>query len=154
MPNKKGVLTPQERAFTQAYADTADAQYSGAIAGYSQPDAQSYTVLARPKIQAEIVRIQQERMTNELLPLALDAIHRLLTDKKTPAGAQVQAAKLVMDRSFGVQDASDKAKQPHEMTGDELARQLDRLRHEAAVRSGKIIDVTPEPAKAEPDIFA
>lgn len=149
MPRKNGHLTTQETKFAAVFADTGNAQHAGREAGFSRPDAHSYTVLKRPAVQGEIARIQMERLNNTLLPLAVGAIERLLTDKRTPAGAVVQAAKLVMDRTLGSDDNS--RKDPHEMTGDELTKQLDRLREEATKR-GKIIDVTPESA-AQSGVF-
>ena len=81
------------------------------------------------------------RLTEDLLPLAVECLNRLITDKRTPAGAAFNAAKYVIDRGLGAVDNMDK--EPHEMSPDELAKQIQQLRDEAAKRSGKIIDVTP-----------
>ena len=144
MPKKGGVHTPQETLFVQAYASHGDVQQAAKDAGFAAPHASGYKALARPAIQSEIIRIQTERLSNELLPLAINAIHNLLVNKATPAGAVVQAAKLVMDRTLGADDKGN-SKEPHEMTGDELARQLDRLRKEASDRAKPIIEHQPTP---------
>lgn len=140
-------MTPSERAFSEVFAGTMDAQYAAKAAGFSAPHSSGYKALQRPAIQAEIARIQQERLFSELLPLAVDAHIDLLTNKSTPAGARVQAVKLVYDRTLGEKAGEGGAgKEPHEMTADELANQLIKLRREAAERASPVIDVTPSPA--------
>jgi hypothetical protein len=143
MPKKGGTITPQERQFIDSYAKSGNVLESAKNAGYTQPSA-GYRALNRPGVNAEIVRAQTERLNNHLLPLAINALERLLIDKRTPAGAVVQAAKLVMDRTIG-SESGESGKAPHEMTGDELARQLERLRQEAAIRSKPVIDAQNVP---------
>ena len=63
-----------------------------------------------------------------------------MSNEKMPAGARVQAAKLVFDRTLGSQDAGD-VKQDHELTADEIARRIDALSRVAMERAR---DVTPE----------
>lgn len=138
---RKLIMTPQEDAFIDAYVASGDAQYAGTKAGYAAPSKSSYKALARPDVHAEIIRRQQARLTEELLPLAVECLNRLITDKRTPAGAAFNAAKYVIDRGLGAVENMDK--EPHEMSPDELAKQIQQLRDEAAKRSGKIIDVTP-----------
>ena len=144
MPKKGGVMTPAEIAFSAVFADTRSAQYAAREAGFSAPHSSGYKALQRPAVQAEIARIYTERMFNELLPLAVDAHIDLLTNKSTPAGARVQAVKLVYDKTIGG-DAPGGAnsKEPHEMTADELANQLIKLRREASERATPVIDVVP-----------
>lgn len=140
------------------YAATGHAQYAATQAGYARPSAAASQALARPAIQAAIREEQAARLNNELLPLAVRAIERLLLDPKTPAGATVQAAKLVMDRTLGDTGAAG-GKEPHEMTGEELARALDRLRREAADRAkpmieGEAVQVEPDASEvAAPGVF-
>jgi phage terminase small subunit len=142
MPDKRGRFSPQESKFIQAYAATNNAIYSAEKAGYSQPDAQAYQALARPKVKAEIARLQAERITNEILPLAVDQHKALLSSNTTPAGAKVQAIKLAYDHALGA--GATEGKSPHDMTGDELNRALDRLKGEAAIRATPVIEGTAE----------
>lgn len=154
MPKKGGKATPQERRFVKEYAATGHAQFAAAQAGYARPSAAASQALARPAIQAAIREEQTARLNNELLPLAVRAIERLLLDPKTPAGATVQAAKLVMDRTLGDTSAAG-GKEPHEMTGEELARALDRLRQEASERSKPVIEVVAVQVEpGAPDVAA
>jgi len=141
MPSKRGTFTPQETAFIRNMAASGDATGSARIAGYASPTASASQALARPAIQAEIAKIQQERITNELLPMAVDTLRRLMTDTRVPAGAALGAAKEVLARGLGPEGGTSKP--AHEMTGEDIARALDELRLEAARRSGQVIDVTP-----------
>jgi phage terminase small subunit len=149
MPNKRGVQTPQERKFIATLSESGDPHGAAKAAGYAYPAQSAHHLMQRPAIQAEMVRVQLERLANKLLPLAVNAIERLLTDARTPAGAVVQAAKLVMDRTLG---ESDGGKAPHEMNGDELARALDSLRREAADRARPVIDA-PVSAQVAPNVL-
>lgn len=152
MPNQRGELNRREAAFAEAYAMTGDRIISATMAGYAHPKVSAYQALQRPEVQERVLAVQMERINNHLLPLAVGALERILTDPKSPAGAQVQAAKLVFDRALGDGSAAaDKA--PHEMTGDELARQLERLRQEAAARARPVIDAEPVKKASEPSVF-
>lgn len=149
MPLKNGKMTPPEKAFTKVYAATGDATYSAQKAGYSSPQPRSSEMLQKPAIQAEILRLQTERLFNEILPLAIQAHVEILTDPKTPAGARTQAVKLAYDRTFGASDAAN-GKEPHEMTPAELARALAEAKLKAAAlesvkadRARPIVDVEP-----------
>ena len=114
------------------------------MTGMSQPGAS--LALQRPSVQAEILRVQQERLTNDLLPLAVRCVEEILTNAKAPAGARIQAAKLVFDRTLGVQGALGD-KEPHEMSGSELADAIAKLEAMAAARArpidAEVIDDTP-----------
>ncbi len=140
MPKKDGRLTPQEKRFAEAYAITGDMRTAAGRAGYRVDCGSGSKALQRPEVQDEIRRIQVARLNNTLLPLAVGALERLLTDAKTPAGAVVQAAKLVLDKTGVGVDLDGAEKAPHEMTGEELSQALARLRREAAERAKPIID--------------
>lgn len=139
MPLKSGRLTNQERGFAKIFAETANPGYSAAKAGYAHPLPRAHDALQRPAVQAEIVRIQTERLFNTILPLAVAMHEKLLADPKTPAGARVQAVKLAYDRTLGLTEGLGE-KEPHEMTGDELQQAVTRLRNEAARRAKPVIE--------------
>jgi phage terminase small subunit len=141
----------EERLFAAAYADTGDKAFATAQSGYSGP-ARSVAakVLARPMVQAEVLRIQQERLENELLPLAINCLRSIIISDKAPAGARVQAAKVVMDRTLGKDQAND-GKEPHEWTAGRLAEEIDRLEQIAAARA-KPVEAT-QLEQPKPDLF-
>jgi hypothetical protein len=147
MQRRKGVQTPQERVFTQVYARTSDVKYAAEKAGYRHPETVGPQTLARLPVQAEIARIQTERLFNELLPAAIDCLKSIIVNDKAPAGARVQAAKVVFDRTLGRDDALG-GKEPHEMTGAELAAAIEKLESHAASKARQV-----EVVEVKPDLF-
>lgn len=146
MPDKTGRFTPQERVFVRQMASTGDPVYSAQKAGYSSPAQRASQALARPAVQAEITKLQLERLYSKVLPLAVEQHEKLLRDPATPAGAKVQAIKLAYDRTLGA-DSEAAHKEPHEMTAAELDAAIQRLRQAAAERAKPVIDVEPAPAE-------
>ena len=139
MPLKSGRLTPRERAVSAQFVATGSVTEAGRRAGYGdQGDASR--ALSRPEVQAEVARIALDRISNELLPLALDAHKALLIDKGVPAGARVQAVKLAYDRALGPADAKpDGSKELADMTPEEIDREIKRARAEKAA-AAKLIE--------------
>lgn len=155
MPLKNGRLTPRERAFVPAMVATGDVQRAGEAAGLAQPRSQGYQMLARPAVAAEIVRLQTERLVNEILPLAIEQHKALLLAPGTPAGAKSQLIKLAYDRTMGSQEGG--RKEIHEMTAAELAQELEDMRRRQAelakpVFEGESIEVATEPTAG--DVFS
>lgn len=142
MPRKSGKITPQETAFARAYAATADRALSGVAARYSRPLEAADRNLAKPAVLAEIAREQTARLFNEALPAAVNCLVEIITNSKAPAGARVQASKIVMDRTLG-EDAAGQSKEPHEMTAEEIAKRIDELERVASARA-KPIEPAPE----------
>jgi len=141
-------MTSNERVFADAYARTADRNYAAEKAGYSGPARiTAARALERPNVQAEIARIQTERLFNELLPAAIDCLKSIIVNDKAPAGARVQAAKVVFDRTLGRDDALG-GKEPHEMTGAELAAAIEKLESHAASKARQV-----EVVEVKPDLF-
>lgn len=141
----RGGLNRQQKAFAERMATTGDPVYSAAKAGYSSPAPRASQNLALPHVQAEIARLQVERLFREALPAAVTCLVSIIQNDKAPAGARVQAAKVVMDRTLGTEDAA-RGKEPHEMTGEELARAIDELTRIASDRAKPIQIEAPEPA--------
>lgn len=154
MPLKNGRLTPQERTLIGAYVATGDRKQAGAAAGYAHPAIGAGNALARPAIAAEVVRLQTERLVNEILPIAIEQHKALLLAASTPAGAKSQLIKLAYDRTMGSQEGG--RKEIHEMTAAELAQELDDMRRRQAelakpILEGEAIEATVEPAAG--DVF-
>jgi hypothetical protein len=146
-----------ERRVAAAIAATGDKGYARHVSGFRRDGVDK--AVMRPPVQAEIARIQTERLFNEVLPLAVQVHIDLLTSPATPAGAKVQAVKLAYDRTLGVEGA-DKTKQPHEMTPDELAKALAEAKLKAAAlesvqadRARPVLEHEPDEQADEGDIF-
>lgn len=153
LPDKTGRTTQQEKTFIAAMAATGDRTYSAKQAGYSQPSRDAGRTLARPGVQAEIARLQVEKLFCEALPAAVDCLVSIIRNDKAPAGARVQAAKVVLDRTLGSEDAG-RQREPHEMTPDELAKEIDKLTRIAADRATPIVDQAPAEKPSTIDLFA
>lgn len=139
MPRKGERWTPQERIFVNNMAMTGDKTYAATRAGYKHPDVKGHAVMARPAIQAEVAKIQQEKLFNEVLPLAVKVHTEILMDPKAPAGARVQAVKLAYDRTLGLSEAMG-GKEAHEMTAEEIAKAIDELKRLAADKAKPVIE--------------
>lgn len=137
MPDLKGRLGSQEAVFAKVFAETGNKALAAKEAGYSQPHTAASKALSRPGVQAEIARIQQEMLFSDILPLAVQVHKQILADERTPAGARVQAVKLAYDRTLGSQDGGN-AKEPHEMTPDEIAEAIAKLEQAAASKAKPI----------------
>lgn len=118
LPLKGGRLTHQERSAAAAIAKTGDKAYARFASGYSTAGLDA--ALTRPAVQSEIARVQQAIGT-ELLPIAYAQHKRLLEDALTPSNTRLGAIKLAYDNSIGAKDGGLGAKEPHEMSGDEIA---------------------------------
>jgi len=151
MPLKSGKLTPQERVFSRALADSGNLKVAGKVAEYRGENSAS-KALARPAVQAEIARIQTERLFSEALPLAVNAVVSILQNELAPAGSRVQAAKLVFDRTLGTDEAG-KRKEPHEMSPEELAAAIAELKRLAADRAKPVIEAEAIEEEPEEDVF-
>lgn len=139
MPLKNGKLTPQEKVVAAIMAETGS---TGAIMGkIGMSQSLISQTLARPAVQAEIARQTNELLFRDILPLAIAAHKRVLTDPRSPAGAVVQAVKLAYDRTLGTDDAA-RAKDPSEMTPEELAEAIAKLERVAAARAKPVENVS------------
>ena len=150
MPLKDGTLTPREAMFTGYMASTGDATYSAAKAGYPSPQVDGWKRANNPALMATVRKAQAARVTNELLPIAVDLLHHFLTDTKETSRIRLEAVKVVFKHSLGAGDGADD-KDPHEMTTEELQARLDTLRRAAADRARPVIEGQaiegPDPAE-------
>ena len=150
MPLKSGALTPRERKFMEAYAETGCREVAERRAKYRP--GQGWGVLQRDEIQREIVARQVAILTSEALPCAVATILEIMRNPKAPAAARVQAAKLTFDRVMP-SHAEAGAKEPHEMTPEELAAAIDKLESVAAGKARAIEAQPIDQAKPDPGVF-
>ena len=87
--------------------------------------------LQRPSVQAEIVREQTRILYETALPLAVGRLVRILQDDRIRPSDHNQAIKIALAHTLGG-SASAEAKDPHEMTPDELAKALNEAKLRAA----------------------
>jgi phage terminase small subunit len=144
MPIKSGALTAQEQAFVEALASSGDPALAFKAAGYKGARNLA-AVMKRPLIQKAVIETQQMRLVNEALPAAVSVVLEIMRNPKAPAAARVQAAKLTFDRVLP-SHAEAGAKEPHEMTPEELASAIDKLESIAAGKARPMQEIEgPEP---------
>lgn len=134
MQGRSEAAAVKEKVFIQAMAATGDSLYSARQAGYAQPARDASRTLSKPHVQAEIARVQIERLFTVALPAAIDCLVSIIRNERAPAGARVQASKVVLDRTLGTDDPL-KAREPHEMSADEIAGEIEKLTRMAADRA-------------------
>lgn len=142
MSRASGRISPQERTFLEHYANSGDRVYAAEKAGYAQPGTSASKNLAKPKVAEAVMRIQMRRITDEALPLAVDTVLKLMRDAKTPPNVKGTVALGVMKHAQAIGVGAE-AKEPHEMTADEIRREIDRLE---AVSASRAVLVNPEGA--------
>jgi hypothetical protein len=152
MPRKGGKLTRTEGAMAEAFAMTGNKRFTAYAAGVSENSNAVGKALQRPAVQAEIARIQQERLFSEALPAAVQCLISIATDPKAAAGARVQASKVILDRTLGIDEAM-KGKEPHEMTPDELAKAIEQLQRLASDKARPIVELEAIDEGVEGDVF-
>jgi hypothetical protein len=126
LPLKNGKLTPQERKFAQAVAETGDTMHAARAAGIKHPQAHAARMAAREAVQRAVLDIQTARLVNDLLPIALNTLASIMADERAPAGARVSAAKVTLDRSFKLVEEQPDDEQ-HMWDADRLRQHIDKL---------------------------
>lgn len=145
MPKVNGRFTEQERKFIEVVAVTGDAKIAAKEAGYRNASSPCRKMMS-PAVLAEITRVQTEKLVTDLAPIALATLQDVMTSKTAPAAARVQAAKVVLDKGgVGVRAADSEGKEPHEMSGDELAQAIQRLTAEVTERKRPTIEAVATP---------
>lgn len=147
MPIKGGRRTDKEALFIGHLASTGDATFAAVRAGYRDPQVQGWQKAHNPAIADAVRRAQLARLNNDLLPMALNLIEKVILDDKENTRNRLTAAKIVVDRTIGMVQDGAETKEPHEMTAAELQARLERLRREQSDRAKPILDVEPSPAK-------
>lgn len=141
MPLKDGTMTRGEMAFIQAYAGTNDREKAEKQAKIAPGT--GYRLLARLEVQREINRQERGRML-ELLHLSNEWALKVMRDAKKPDTIKRDIAREVWKLTLGADASSGtEAKEPHEMTADELSAELDRLMKARDALAENAKDVTP-----------
>lgn len=97
--------------------------------------------IGKPHVLHEIARLELERLVTEGVPAAINCLVEIASNKRAPAGARVQAAKVILDRAFAGEDATNE-RAPHEMTAEQLAERIAQMERALIARARNI---TPEP---------
>lgn len=143
MPDKKGRQTQQEAAFVEAYARSGDKHYAAQVAGYANVTVAASKLLSRaPILDAVATQVQSLRESNVLAALGL--INKVLNGESYPIAVRVQAARATLADYSKSAETSAAHKEPHEMTGAEIAGEIQRLQAEAAERARPVLELAAE----------
>lgn len=153
MPLKSGKLGPQERVFADRMAATGDKKYAAKEAGYAHPLMAASKALARPAIQAEITRIERERLVTKALPLAVGRLIKILEDDKVTAMAHIAASKVVLEK-VDQWDAGTSDKPIHELTIAELSERINQIETANAADARPVdVEILEHAPAASSDVF-
>jgi hypothetical protein len=120
-----------------------DSTVAAKRAGYAQPEIAGGVIMSKPAMQAAVKERERSVLITELLPLANKALRGALMDAGVPWGAKMKAVDIVHKQAFGEHEGGS-GKAPSEMTPDELAGALDRLKSELAERARPaVLDLEP-----------
>lgn len=147
VPNKRGAFTPRERALIGYMAGTGDLTYSAHKAGYAG-ESGARGAMARPAVALEVFRVQQARIQNEVLPLAVMRHLEVLNDRKVTGQPLNRAIEMAYKYGLGAGD-DGRRKEAHEMTAEELANAIDTLKRAASERASPVLDLTAAPGVFE-----
>lgn len=136
MPDHVGRLTPQERIWVRYMAATNDATYAAEKAGYASPQPRGSQNLAKPALMELVREAAWKKLRTDGARIGVDVLISIAEDDKQPAGARRAAAADLVKLSGLAGPEGDQAKEPHEMTAEELAAAIDKLRRAAAARLG------------------
>lgn len=161
MPTKAGRLTGMEREFVRHMARTHDQSYAAAKAGYAVPKNAGWKLMSNELIQIAVRSEVEKALKEKLGPAAVYNLAEIALDKAQPAGARVKASEILMKAAgLGAQEG-DSGKELHEMTGDELRREIARMEaHQQAMQRAladqarPIVDASPiEEDSPKSDVF-
>lgn len=138
-------LTGRQQAFAEAMAKHGDCVQAAKDAGYAHPVAHGNKIAKIPAVAESVRRIQARKLQNDLLPLAVGRLERILTDDQHKAADHISAAKVVLSYTLG-KDAPGQDKAPEDMTADELAARMAALRARQVelADSAKVIEHEPQ----------
>lgn len=134
MPLKDGKFTRGELAFIESYVQHQDRVRAENDAGIAPRS--GFNILARAEVKAEIHRRIDAEML-ELASLSVAKFRHILTSDKMPATVQADVAKYVHKAVTGAGEHAQ-AKEPHEMTAEELGVMIDKLQAQAASKAKAI----------------
>lgn len=143
MPHPVSGFTVKEKLFLEAYMKNGFDRAKAEKAAHYPKDS-GYRVLARPEVQREI----DARISTTFKDCAVMVAERLasrLRDKSLPDATLVKISSEVRQWTGQADpEAAKRAKDPSQMSAEELAAEIETLHHVAAARAKPIEDKTSE----------
>ena len=139
MSNVGKRLTQREQVFATHYAGTGDTVYAATKAGIARPAKDGARMLQREDVR-NAVALEVGRKLDSLVTVTLNVFAKILADEKAPNKDKIAVGKVVLTAWRGQTDGAD-AKDPSEMSGDELRSRIVRLQAEAAERARPALEL-------------
>ena len=140
MPNKAGRFSGMEREFVANMAKYNDQKLAAERAGYKQASLRGWQLMKNPLIVAAVRSEVMTFLQEKAGPAAVYNLAEIALDTKMPAGARVKASEILMKASgLGVQEGGA-GKELHEMTGDELRHEIQRMEATQAAMTRALSD--------------
>ena len=130
----RNTLTAQQQKFVEAFFEYGgNANKAGQAVTGNAKSTYGYLAMDVENVRRTIQNESMRRIEEKLLPLTHWALERILSDPKTPGAAIVAASKLVWETAGVTRTApgggdTGADKELHEMTIEEMERELGRLR--------------------------
>jgi hypothetical protein len=145
-------LTDKQQAFVKHVLDGVPQIKAAELAGYSDPDASSYSAVRVPHVRRAIMEGLATRLATEAAPVSYRVLMKVVQDETVSPRVRVDAGKALLDRAGFV---PPKAAEPEgvekslsDMNRDELRAFIDQAERQLA---NEAIDVTPPTVEAEDD---
>lgn len=142
-------LTDRQAAFVEEILMGKDAYSAAKASGLAATSASINRLLSAPHVLAAIEIGLRKRLHGQLVPLAFNVLHKLITSGESER-VQLDAAKIVLDRGGfvpvkqSVADADET--EPEHMTTDQLHARIAELEREIGERAKVIEPSEPESA--------
>lgn len=149
MPLKNGHMTPKERIWVDYFARTGDATYSATKAGYSSPQPRGAQNMQNDVLMHESRKLSQHIIATVAVPKAINRLIGALDDEKTTGTALNALIATTLKFGLAATDGSV-AKDPSEMTPEELEKARGQLMAELAARANPPVTIDAEPIEVEP----
>lgn len=139
-------LTAMERTFSSKMAATGDHVYSAEKAGYAFPAQAAAKLVKHPGVIADMQRHIENELQNDLAPLAVWRLRKVMLDDNQKGAVHVQGAKLILGYALNKLGVGER--DLAEMPAEQIRELLIETERAYAARMK-----TVESAQAAPNLF-
>lgn len=153
-------MTAMERGFSARMASSGDSTYSAEKAGYAFPGVAGGKLMRNQDVAANVQRLIENEIQNDLAPIAVARLRKVLKDDTQKGSTHVMAAKIVLGYALNRVGAGDR--DMSELSAAEIRDLLADAQRAYAARMTELKVVEHEPtaqpespqsAQAAPNLF-
>lgn len=138
-----------QRVFSAQMAATGDHAYAAEKAGYAVPVNAGAGLLRNPDVATDVQRRIENEIQNDLAPLAVWRLRKVMLDDKQKGAVHVAGAKLILGYALNKLGASER--DLAEMSAEQIRELLLETERAYAARL-KVVE-SPQSAQAAPNLF-